>query len=165
MLCAQHALNALLQGSYYDPSQLAGESGLPALLEAQALSPLCLSSLANIAPADIAAQMDDLEHAELDDAAWEARGRDEGSLNVDATGRSAAACTSRPEADPGAHASAGFFSLGVMEAALGIWNLSLERWRSASMREYHDAPEEQAAFVLNLQQHWFTIRGFGRGWW
>ena len=23
MLCAQHALNALLQGNYYDPSQLA----------------------------------------------------------------------------------------------------------------------------------------------
>jgi hypothetical protein len=42
MLCAQHALNALLQGSYYDPSQLAGESGLPALLPVQALSSYCL---------------------------------------------------------------------------------------------------------------------------
>lgn len=56
MLCAQHALNALLQGPYFDPSQLA----------------------------DVAKQMDDLERNQLDDEAW--RSRDTQSLNMDDTG-------------------------------------------------------------------------------
>jgi ataxin-3 len=57
MLCAQHALNALLQGNYFDPSQLA----------------------------DIAKQLDELERSQLDDEAW--RSRDTASLNMDDTGR------------------------------------------------------------------------------
>jgi ataxin-3 len=56
MLCAQHALNALLQGSYYDPSQLA----------------------------DIARQLDELEKDQVDDETW--RNRDQSSLNMDDTG-------------------------------------------------------------------------------
>lgn len=56
MLCAQHALNALLQGNYFDPSQLA----------------------------DIAKQLDELERSQLDDEAW--RNRDTASLNMDDTG-------------------------------------------------------------------------------
>ena len=56
MLCAQHALNALLQGNYYDPSQLA----------------------------DIAKRLDALERTQLDDDAW--RSRDTASLNMDDTG-------------------------------------------------------------------------------
>lgn len=56
MLCAQHALNALLQGSYFDPSQLS----------------------------DVAKQMDELERNQLGDEAW--RSRDTQSLNMDDTG-------------------------------------------------------------------------------
>lgn len=56
MLCAQHALNALLQGNYYDPSQLA----------------------------EIAKRLDELEHSNVDEATWNAR--DEASLNMDDTG-------------------------------------------------------------------------------
>jgi hypothetical protein len=56
MLCAQHALNALLQGNYYDPSQLA----------------------------DVAKQLDELERSQLDEEAW--RNRDVASLNMDDTG-------------------------------------------------------------------------------
>jgi len=56
MLCAQHALNALLQGNYYDPSQLA----------------------------DLARQLDELERGQLDEEAF--RNRDDASLNMDDTG-------------------------------------------------------------------------------
>jgi ataxin-3 len=56
MLCAQHALNALLQGNYYDPSQLA----------------------------DLAKQLDELEQSQLDEESW--RNRDVASLNMDDTG-------------------------------------------------------------------------------
>lgn len=56
MLCAQHALNALLQGTYFDPSQLA----------------------------DIAKQLDTLEQTQLDEETW--RNRDTASLNMDDTG-------------------------------------------------------------------------------
>lgn len=56
MLCAQHALNALLQGNYFDPSQLA----------------------------DIAKQLDELERSQLDEESW--RSRDAASLNMDDTG-------------------------------------------------------------------------------
>ncbi|CEH16285.1 Ataxin 3/Josephin [Ceraceosorus bombacis] len=116
MLCAQHALNALLQGPYFDPSQLA----------------------------EIAAQMDELERAHLDSQAWSSRGRDEGSLNVDATG---------------------FFSATVLENALSVWGLQLVRWRSQAMSAFQSQPEKQLAFILNLEQHWFCLRRFGPGWW
>lgn len=56
MLCAQHSLNTLLQGNYFDPSQLA----------------------------DIAKQLDELERSQLDDEAWSSR--DTASLNMDDTG-------------------------------------------------------------------------------
>ena len=29
------------------------------------------------------------------------------------------------------------------------------------MRPYHNVPHTQLAFILNLQQHWFTLRRFG----
>ncbi|UZJ51797.1 hypothetical protein CBS101457_001117 [Exobasidium rhododendri] len=114
MLCAQHALNALLQGNYYDPSQLA----------------------------DLARQLDDLEKSQLDEEAW--RSRDVASLNMDDTG---------------------YFSVSVLEKALEVWGLSLLRWRSEEMRPFQSRPEEQLAFVLNLDSHWFTIRGFLGGYW
>ncbi|TKY85331.1 hypothetical protein EX895_005493 [Sporisorium graminicola] len=112
MLCAQHALNALLQGQYYDASQLA----------------------------QIATELDQLEASELGLSAADIAARDRASLNMD---------------------DAGFFSVSVLERALQVWGISICNWRSAEMRTRHDAPEREAAFVLNLNSHWFTIRSFG----
>ncbi|SNX84876.1 related to ataxin-3 [Melanopsichium pennsylvanicum] len=112
MLCAQHALNALLQGQYYDASQLA----------------------------QIATELDQLEASELGLSHADIAARDRSSLNMDDTG---------------------FFSASVLERALQVWGISISSWRSAEMRTRHDAPEREAAFVLNLDSHWFTIRSFG----
>lgn len=112
MLCAQHALNALLQGQYYDASQLA----------------------------QIATELDQLEVSELGLSQADMAARDRASLNMDDTG---------------------FFSVSVLERALQVWGISISNWRSAEMRSRHDAPEREAAFVLNLNSHWFTIRSFG----
>lgn len=112
MLCAQHALNALLQGQYYDASQLA----------------------------QIATELDQLEASELGLSPADIASRDRSSLNMDDTG---------------------FFSVSVLERALQVWGISLSSWRSAEMRVRHHAPEQEAAFVLNLDSHWFTIRSFG----
>lgn len=114
MLCAQHALNTLLQGNYYDPSQLS----------------------------DIAKQLDELEHSQVDEQTW--RQRDQASLNMDDTG---------------------YFSVSVLEQALEVWGLKLIRWRSEIMRPFQSKPEEQLAFILNLDSHWFTIRSFTGGYW
>lgn len=116
MLCAQHALNALLQGNYYDPSQLA----------------------------DVAKQLDQLERSQVDEATWQARGDDASSLNMDDTG---------------------YFSVSVLESALEVWGLRLVRWRSAEMQPLQVKPEDELAFVLNLESHWFTIRSFTGGYW
>lgn len=112
MLCAQHALNALLQGQYYDASQLA----------------------------QIAAELDQLEASELGLSQADIASRDRSSLNMDDTG---------------------FFSASVLERALQVWGISISNWRSAANRSRHDAPEQEKAFVLNLDSHWFTIRSFG----
>jgi len=44
---------------------------------------------------------------------------------------------------------------------LKVWGLNLTRWRSQDLRNYHDKPQTQLGFILNLQQHWFTLRRFG----
>ncbi|KAF8694405.1 Josephin protein, partial [Rhizoctonia solani] len=50
----------------------------------------------------------------------------------------------------------------VLENALkNAFGLTLIRWRSEEMRPYQAVPDTQLAFVLNLEQHWFTIRRFG----
>ncbi|KAL5524044.1 hypothetical protein ACEPAG_8217 [Sanghuangporus baumii] len=108
MLCAQHALNSLLQGNYFTAPDLAA----------------------------IARSFDALEHDALDaDDAQRS-----GSHNMDDTG---------------------FFSVQVIDSALDVWGLNLIRWRSEQMRPYQDSPHKLLAFVLNLQQHWFTLRRFG----
>ncbi|PWN54167.1 Josephin-domain-containing protein [Violaceomyces palustris] len=112
MLCAQHALNALLQGNYYDPSQLA----------------------------DIANDLDVREQSELGLSSTDVANRERSSLNMDDTG---------------------FFSVTVLEKALQVWSLSLTNWRSEEMRDRQSSPENERAFVLNLESHWFTIRAFG----
>ncbi|KAI3618883.1 ataxin 3 variant ref [Moniliophthora roreri] len=73
----------------------------------------------------------------------------------------------------------GFFSVQVLENALLVWGLSLVRWRGQQMRPYQDHPQcaitslrifiqllirctsTQLAFILNHQQHWYTLRRFG----
>ncbi|KAI0093104.1 Josephin-domain-containing protein [Irpex rosettiformis] len=106
MLCAQHALNSLLQGEYFTPPDLAA----------------------------IATKLDQLESG-YDDA-----NLGDTSTNMDDTG---------------------FFSIQVIEEALKPWSLSLRRWRSEVMLPYHDRPHCQLAFILNSQQHWYTLRRFG----
>ncbi|TFK21961.1 Josephin-domain-containing protein [Coprinopsis marcescibilis] len=105
MLCAQHALNSLLQGHYFTAPDLS----------------------------DIANNLDVLEGT-FDEE------RGEASTNMDDTG---------------------FFSVQVLENALKVWGLNLVRWRSEEMRPHHDAPHAQLGFILNLEQHWFTLRRFG----
>ncbi|KAJ8076493.1 hypothetical protein PM082_000916 [Marasmius tenuissimus] len=67
--------------------------------------------------------------------------------------------------DHGAHSSnmddTGFFSVQVLENALSVWGLSLTRWRGEEMRAYQDHPHTQQAFILNYQEHWYTLRRFG----
>ncbi|KAF9462409.1 Josephin-domain-containing protein [Collybia nuda] len=55
----------------------------------------------------------------------------------------------------------GFFSVQVLENALKVWGLNLTRWRGEDMRPYQEHPHTQLAFILNLEQHWFTFRRFG----
>ncbi|KAL4073894.1 Josephin-domain-containing protein [Scleroderma citrinum] len=105
MLCAQHALNSLLQGNYFTAPDL--------------------SDLAH--NLDVAEQSYD-------------RSRGDGSTNMDDTG---------------------FFSVQVLESALNLWSLSLVRWRSEAMRRHQDEPHKQLAFILNQNQHWYTLRRFG----
>ncbi|KAG5724194.1 Ataxin-3 [Termitomyces sp. T112] len=104
MLCAQHALNNLLQGNYFTAPDLS----------------------------DIASNLDALERSY--------DGTHSHSTNMDDTG---------------------FFSVQVLESALTVWGLNLTRWRGEDMRPYQDHPQNQLAFILNLNQHWFTLRRFG----
>ncbi|CED82006.1 Ataxin 3/Josephin [Phaffia rhodozyma] len=55
----------------------------------------------------------------------------------------------------------GFFSVQVLDRGLEVWELSLDRWRSEELRPHWDRPEDQQAFILNLDSHWFTLRRFG----
>ncbi|KAJ6625615.1 Josephin-domain-containing protein [Mycena sp. CBHHK59/15] len=109
MLCAQHALNSLLQGNYFTAPDLS----------------------------EIARGLDLLEES-YDDANTGAR-----SGNMD---------------------DSGFFSVQVLDNALKVWGLNLSRWRGEEMRPFHDHPETQLAFILNCQEHWFTLRRFGPHW-
>ncbi|PCH43396.1 Josephin-domain-containing protein [Wolfiporia cocos MD-104 SS10] len=106
MLCAQHALNSLLQGSYFTPPDLSA----------------------------IAQTLDEQEAGYDDDSLGQS------SMNMDDTG---------------------FFSVQVLERALQVWGLTLVRWRSERMRPYQNHPHTQLAFILNLHQHWYTLRRFG----
>ncbi|KAF9566746.1 Josephin-domain-containing protein [Agrocybe pediades] len=106
MLCAQHALNNLLQGNYFTAPDLS----------------------------HIARELDDLEQSYHDNNTGSS------SMNMDDTG---------------------FFSVQVLDNALKVWGLNLTRWRSEEMRPYQDHPQTQLGFILNLQQHWFTLRRFG----
>ncbi|KAF8514147.1 Josephin-domain-containing protein [Gautieria morchelliformis] len=104
-LCAQHALNAILQGDYFSAPDLA----------------------------QFAQQLDTLEGSFNNDAGPV-------SNNMDDTG---------------------FFSVQVLEGALRVLGFTLVRWRSQDLRDQQEYPHSQMAFILNHQQHWFTLRRFG----
>lgn len=138
MLCAQHALNNLLQGHYFDAPQLA----------------------------EIATQLDDLERSnlEMSDSDW--NNREAAGRNADETGalqfKEGQLQMAISLTDIHHFLVAGFFSVSVLETALQVWGFSLLRWSSAQMRPYHHSPETQLAFILNLSNHWFCFRSFGR---
>ncbi|KAF9227341.1 Josephin-domain-containing protein [Gyrodon lividus] len=78
-----------------------------------------------------------LDHLEQ---TYDERSRGQGSANMDDTG---------------------FFSVQVLENALHVWGLNLVRWRSEAMKPNQSHPHTQLAFVLNQNQHWYTLRRFG----
>ncbi|QRW08529.1 Ataxin-3 [Ceratobasidium sp. AG-Ba] len=107
MLCGQHALNTLLQGSYFT------------------------------AP-DLARIVKD--HPEIEENA------DKDPSGVRKT-----------------NLETGYFSVQTLNKALKeTFGLTLTKWRSPEMRIFQAHPDTQLAFVLNLEQHWFTLRRFGQ---
>ncbi|KAI8983705.1 Josephin-domain-containing protein [Pilobolus umbonatus] len=106
-LCAQYALNSLLQGQYFNAVDLA----------------------------DIAQQLDRQERV------IEGSGRPKVSQNYD---------------------DSGYFSIQVIQKALGIWGLDLIPWKSKEMEEARTQPTEQLAYICHLRNHWFTLRKFSK---
>ncbi|KAJ3212309.1 Ataxin-3 [Entophlyctis luteolus] len=107
-LCAQHALNALLQGQYFTAVDLS----------------------------QIASDLDDQELATLDES-------------------------SRAKFSSQNYDDSGFFSIQVIQNALAVWNLSLSPLASPSNAAAKADPASQSAFILNLNEHWLTLRKFG----
>ncbi|KAL4402146.1 cysteine-type deubiquitinase [Malassezia pachydermatis] len=110
-MCAQHALNAILQGHYFDPVQLS----------------------------QIAKEIQDYEQDEL-------------CMPNELNGLSEANHMDE----------SGYFSVEVIDRALKAWDMNLVRWRDCSeLRSRYAHPEREFAFLLNLGNHWFALRGFG----
>ncbi|KAG0264255.1 Ataxin-3 [Actinomortierella ambigua] len=112
-LCAQHCLNALLQGPYFTAIELA----------------------------DLARQLDQRERDALE--GWTPSGGARAgsqSQNMD---------------------DSGFFSVQVISEALAIWQLQIIPWGSQDVKDAKQHPEFEQAFILNLHEHWFTLRRFG----
>ncbi|KAG0238208.1 Ataxin-3 [Actinomortierella wolfii] len=107
-LCAQHCLNALLQGPYFTAIELA----------------------------DLARQLDQRERDALDSHSRSGPP----SQNMD---------------------DSGFFSVQVISEALAIWQLQIIPWGSQDVKDAKQHPEYEQAFILNLHEHWFTLRRFG----
>lgn len=58
----------------------------------------------------------------------------------------------------------GNFSLEVLMAALKVYSIQLLNW--ASEEESHIDPlQEKIGFIINRQQHWFSLRKIGKNWW
>ncbi|KAJ3303485.1 Ataxin-3 [Kappamyces sp. JEL0829] len=120
-LCAQHALNNLLQGSYFTATDLAE---IARELDAQELQALQQGDPSNAAA--LAATFTEGESNNYDDT--------------------------------------GFFSVQVIQRALQVWDLTLLPIGSRSNEVAVAAkslPHLQNAFILNLAEHWFTLRKFG----
>ncbi|DBB15256.1 hypothetical protein WJX82_009066 [Trebouxia sp. C0006] len=67
--------------------------------------------------------------------------------------------------DSGNVAADGNFSVQVLAKALEVWGLDLEPLDAPNMRQSAQHPEQEHAFICNLQEHWFTIRRiYGEFW-
>ncbi|CAO3571338.1 unnamed protein product [Mortierella alpina] len=55
----------------------------------------------------------------------------------------------------------GFFSVQVLSHALSIWNIQIVPWGAEEVSDAKAEPEREAAFICNLEQHWYTLRRFG----
>ncbi|PLW05145.1 hypothetical protein PCANC_03005 [Puccinia coronata f. sp. avenae] len=118
MLCAQHALNNLMQSAIWSPEDLA----------------------------EIARTLDSIEHSHL-----------QGDSNSHDTQQGGSRLEKNSNCD-----DSGFFSVQVIDHALHRLGLRIISWRSEEMRPMHDYPENQEAFILNHDLHWFTLRRFGQ---
>ncbi|KAG0177924.1 Ataxin-3 [Apophysomyces sp. BC1034] len=59
----------------------------------------------------------------------------------------------------------GYFSIQVIQNALAIWNLELLPRQSEEASQAREYPENEVAYICHLQQHWFTLRRFGKRRW
>ncbi|KAF9096850.1 Ataxin-3 [Mortierella sp. GBA35] len=55
----------------------------------------------------------------------------------------------------------GFFSVQVLSHALSIWNIQIIPWGAKEVSDAKSEPEREAAFICNLDMHWYTLRRFG----
>lgn len=58
----------------------------------------------------------------------------------------------------------GFFSLQIIQRALQVWNLQtipIASTDPVAVKAKND-PEKEDAFILNLAEHWFALRRFGK---
>lgn len=60
--------------------------------------------------------------------------------------------------------TSGNFSITVIERALSIYNISLERWTHPSCASIRQHPETAEAFVCHLSDHWFALRKVAGRW-
>uniref|UniRef100_A0A0N5AQA7 Ataxin-3 homolog n=1 Tax=Syphacia muris TaxID=451379 RepID=A0A0N5AQA7_9BILA len=107
-LCAQHALNMLLQGHYFSASDLA----------------------------TIAHDLDERENSMLSTNIARSQNMDD----------------------------SGYFSVQVIAEALRVFNLELISFTSSDAVEFQRDPTCGAAYICNLNEHWFVIRRFGFQW-
>jgi Ataxin-3 len=67
--------------------------------------------------------------------------------------------------DSGNVAASGLFSIQVLAKALEVWGLQALPLGSPDVTDAREDPAAEAAFICNLQEHWFTIRSINGGWW
>ncbi|XP_069686497.1 ataxin-3-like isoform X2 [Periplaneta americana] len=159
-LCAQHCLNALLQGSYFTPVDLAilaqqmddeerlrmAESGVDSedyrrFLEFQVNWRCSRCSI-----------IDGIYLRELHK-----------SLGNRGVFKADSCWTWQPS---GNYDDSGYFSVQVISSALEVWGLELVPYNSTEPRalEAQQCPEAMQAFICNYRDHWFTIRRLGQQW-
>ncbi|KAL0588069.1 Ataxin-3-like protein [Plecturocebus cupreus] len=59
---------------------------------------------------------------------------------------------------------AGFFSIQVITNALKFWGLDVILLNSPAYQKLGINPINERSFICNYEQHWFTIRKFGKLW-
>eukprot|EP00775_Hariotina_reticulata_P008212 gene8212-8404_t len=59
----------------------------------------------------------------------------------------------------------GMFSIQVLTKALQVWGLQAIPTDNKELRDAAFDPQQENAFICNLQEHWFTIRQTDDGWW